>query len=391
MKYFSTRHRNWAVLFVTIMTLLVTYQIKANPTSPDVNVLCDDYSPAVPIMEIVDGEAVEIFPTLNYFSDFSVIENEGQLMLWLNDQANSIDFPRDGSDFRYTSEDGVTWQGRVEMTPKIDNYNGYVRSMGIHEVQLIDGVYHAWRDYLSENYVHNGQYGWANALQYMTSTNGTEWTIEAQPALIGNRHSNVLLEDGIFHMWSRLDFDKQIFRDEPETYRYRTSSDPGSGWGDWYDGGQLLLIDDLPVDGRMRVRWGLDSRFEAFHRMLDSDAIYRATSSDGVSFTTQESIICLSDILPDNAFFSNFDVVNMNGEDWFFILYRGGLPIDGHLPVHIAVSKPVAPTSIALRETDASLTFSWWVIGLTGIGLMSTTLISTRHYDSMFGDDASRL
>ncbi|MFN8457884.1 MAG: hypothetical protein U0401_25075, partial [Anaerolineae bacterium] len=160
-------------------------------------------------------------------------------------------------------------------------------------------IYEGWDEYYYELSA-----GWGQSVRYVTSTNGIDWTVVNQPALIGAHSASVIKEGNTYQMWQHPGVDP-IFYSGSLALRQRTSSAGGSGWGNWQTDGTVVTVDgNNEIIGVSRVRRLTNGVYQLFYS--DGDYINLATSTNGISFTTQISkLINLTHTLPITSIYTH--------------------------------------------------------------------------------------
>lgn len=312
------------------------------------------YDPAVVLLEDVGGDLVELASAFDSFLDFFTILMEGDTYyMWLNSNERSV--PRQGIEQRFESADGLIWSNRTDTNLVIDDPDPYKFLRGIREIVKSNGIYEGWEAYYYEH-----SQGWANAMRYITSSDGVNWQVINQPALIGVNSHNVMKIGDIYHMWARVDVDHVMYPDFPQLLRYRISSNGGQGWGDWETGGSPITLDGEVVDGgRFRVRQLPDDSFQLIYFHPDDGVILTATGANGIHFTTENANLAnLDDIIPGWQIVQDFAVVDVAGEGWIYLTYLGA-----DEKYHIAVSRPSEQSGV-IDDTDYGIQYG----GTSGFG-----------------------
>lgn len=281
-----------------------------------------DYLTATVLLEeLENGDLVELSPAQTdwWFDQFFILQEGITHTLWLN---NRYPTPPDGNrvavEQRLQSIDGLIWKNRID-TNLVDDAPDWHTLMGIRQVIKDDGTYHGW-----ESVYYNSIDGmWALYIRYIYSSDGITWYIGNDPALESGREHTVIKEDDTYHMWVRIAGDSGYTG--PQMVRYRTSTQPGSGWGHWQTGGTAINVDGEEVRLPSRVRKLDDGTYQLFYRPYEaanSQVINLATSDNGITFTLEISgLVNYPDLLPDFSSHPRFQVVDMNGEDWFYFAY----------------------------------------------------------------------
>jgi hypothetical protein len=309
------------------------------------------YSEAIPLLENQGASPVELLSAYagtpnsfqNRFGTFKILKEGDIYYLWIGSLLHvNGNIPNPSSvEQRFESRNGLVWCNRTNTN--LTNSGSYKLVWGLREVMKNGSTYEGWDEYYYESSV-----GWGLATRYVTSTNGINWTIVNQPALIGTMFVNVIKEGSTYRMWQSPAADTSFYNGS-WALRHRTSSAPGSGWGDWQTDGTIVELDGSNIQGMpyipSQVRRLTDGTYQLFY--LDGPDINLATSTNGISFTTQISnLLNLTQTLAiTNFYLLDFDVVDMDGEDWFYLIYCsewGAHCINSH----IAVSRPIHRTTL---------------------------------------------
>lgn len=306
------------------------------------------YATATVLLEDTGETTVELSSALDKLGSFSILSEGSTYSLWLNSY-KTTPLPREGIEQRLESQDGLVWRNRTDTNLVLLNSDNYKFLRGARDIIKSSNTYQGW-----EEYYYEWSLGWAHAIRYITSTNGITWTVVNQPSLIGAIFPNLIEEGGIYHMWIRIDVDERLYPGEAEVVRYRTSTDGGSGWGDWRTGGQLVTVDDQQLMALSRVRQSSDdTMFQLFY--IADNQVHLATSANGITFTTQVTpVLDLAVVLPDIRGVKDFAVVDVAGHDWFYFVYSDHNGVD-----HIAVSRPEHHVylPIAMRNHTSPVAF----------------------------------
>jgi hypothetical protein len=279
-----------------------------------------------------NGDIVEMLPAPGQemvFDSFYIMPDDGRFVLWLNSQTWTSG-NRVAVEQWMESSDGLVWENRVN-TNLVDNTPDYHTLFGIRQVIKQDNVYEGW-----ENYYYNVVSGmWVRGIRYITSTSGITWTVVNQTALIDGSGFSVVEDVGNYEMWVQPHGDSGYTGSR--SLRYRTSGEPDSGWGDWLTGGTLVTVDGQEIAGGTRVRKTASGTYELYYRTDNtSEQVGFAVSTNGSAFTSVvTSLLNLRQVLPNFNRLTDFAVVDMNGEDWFYFTYY-----DTSGNSHIAVSRP---------------------------------------------------
>ncbi|MCB0194376.1 MAG: hypothetical protein KDJ65_20670 [Anaerolineae bacterium] len=290
------------------------------------------YSTATVLLEDVGGNTVALSSVLDELRYISILKEGSTYYLWLN-STRTNPRPRSGIEQRLESQDGLIWSNRTDTDLVLPNNDSYKFLEGLRSIIKKDNTYHAW-----ESYYYEWSLGWGHSVRYVTSTNGINWTVVNQPSNIGTVHHSVIEDGDVYHMWARIEIDNRLYPNEPEIVRYRTNTNPGSGWSHWRTGGTPVTVDGEVLGSINRVRQARDTtNYELFY--IDDNQMHLATSANGITFTTQISnILDLDNVLPDMQNLYDFLVVDVEGEDWFYFTYKDAAEV-----FHIAVSRPIAP------------------------------------------------
>lgn len=356
-------------------TRLVLNQYDTNQESDKVNATQSVYLTATILLERLDnGEVVELLPDQAYrvFEQFYILPEADHFTLWLNNR-NTTSGRLIAEEQRLESQDGLVWTNRTATNLR-DNTQDYHYLNGIRQVIKSGDVYEGW-----EGYYYNVVSGmWVRGIRYITSTSGITWTVVNQTALIDGAGVNVLKEGTTYYMWENPHGD--TYYTGSRSARYRVSSAPDSGWGDWLTGGELVHVDDFEVDWFTRVKKLSDGTYQLFYRLLSTDQIGLASSTNGITFTNiTTNLLDYGSILPSFARLLDFAVVDMTGEDWIYLTY-----IDLSGQGHIAVSRPEQAVS-GITAMNDSPTFVGQTTYLTATVVTGTDV----NYTWDFGDGAS--
>ncbi|MGB0383675.1 MAG: FG-GAP-like repeat-containing protein [Ardenticatenaceae bacterium] len=266
------------------------------------------YRTATVLLEDLGGSTAELAPayTEGAFKSFYIFKEENGYSLWVNNFNYRHPY-YDSKEQKLESQDGLLWSNRTDTNLVRDNAR-YRFLLGLRNVINNGNTYEGW-----EEYYYEWSSGWGFAVRYVTSVDGISWTVVNQPALTGGRYASVAKDSNTYRMWVEPDGDSNYTNSR--SLRYRTSSAGGSGWGNWLTGGTLVQVDGEEVMYQNHVRQLSDSSYELFY--LHGSQINVATSSDGINFTTQTiGLVDAGDFL--DARFTDFAVVEVDGEDWFY-------------------------------------------------------------------------
>jgi len=307
--------------------------LEVSPHAVSDGVVYPPYLEATVLLEDVGGHTVELTSALETLGYFSIVKEGGTYYLWLNNCKSTQ--PRLGVEQRLESQDGLVWHNRTDTdlmlsTPDSSKFLG-----GLHNVIKADDIYRGWELY----YYEWADDMWTNAIRYVTSTNGISWTVVNEPALVGAKGHSVVKDGGTYRMWNRVDVDS-AHPEIPEVLRYRTSSEPGSGWGHWRAGGVTVTLDGAESKHVSRVRQvGVDS-YQLFY--ITGTHMSLATSQDGITFTTHiTSLFDLADVLPGMTSVVDFDIVCLDDAEWFYFVYRNAQAMY-YMARHLFNQAPVA-------------------------------------------------
>lgn len=350
-------------------TLNNTATVTTTVTNPP-NLSCNDplytspitlagqyYGQAIPLLEELGGSTAELLPafavvtntTQNKFGAFKILKEGNTYYLWIGSsvrQNGAVASPS-GVEQRFESRNGLVWCNRANTNLSISGSYRYV--WGLRDIVKTGSLYEGWDEYYYE-----WSAGWGLATRYVTSTNGISWTVVNQPALIGSHFINVVKEGSTYKMWQNPAADTRYYNDN-WSLRYRNSNTPGSGWGDWLNGATLITVDGATImnTGALpnRIRRLADGTYQLLY--LDRAHIHLATSTNGLTFATQVSnLLSISQTLPiTNIGLLDFDVTDVNGEDWFYLTYCvewGAIDCNNS---HIAVARPTKTADLALTKT----------------------------------------
>ncbi len=293
------------------------------------------YLTATMLMEqLNNGNLVELTPVMTnwWFDHFYILPEEASYTLWLNNKYQPAG-SRVAVEQHLQSEDGLIWYNRTD-TNLVDNVPDSNFLRGIRQVIKEGDLYHGW-----EAACCNLVDGYSVAkIRYISSTDGIMWTIVNDPALNSGEDFNVRKEGSIYQMWATPSSPNSSWNG-PRMLRYRTSTQPGSGWGHWATGGTAVNVDGEEVRLQNRVLKLTDGTYQLFYRpyqAANSQLINLAVSSDGINFTQIVSgLVDYANILPDYFVLEDFMVVNIAGEDRFYFTY-----IDIFNQGRIAVVRP---------------------------------------------------
>ena len=312
------------------------------------------YLTSTVLLEDVGGAVVELAPAFGGYLQYFTIMQEGDMYyMWLNSNKRSL--PRFGVEQRFQSQDGLVWSDRTNTNLALPGGDDYEYVAGIRSIIKEAATYEAW-----ESYYYEHSQGWAYAMRYVTSSDGLDWQVIAQPTLIGTLSQNVMKQNGLYRMWARVDVDGEMYPNVPEDLRYRTSDTGGSGWGNWQTGGEQIWLNGAATDrGISRVRQLPDSTYELFYFHPDTGRIDLAVSTDGLSFQTL--VIGLVDfdlVLPGWQIVMDFDVVPVGAEDWIYFTYKANDSF------HIGVTRPAYDAPVFIDDADYSVQYG----GFAGFG-----------------------
>lgn len=293
------------------------------------------YLTATILMEQLDnGNLVELTPVMTnwWFDHFYILPEEASYTLWLNNKYQPAG-SRVAVEQHLQSEDGLIWYNRTD-TNLVDNVPDSNFLRGIRQVIKEGDLYHGWEAACC-NLVDGYSVG---KIRYISSTDGIMWTIVNDPALNSGEDFNVRKEGSIYQMWATPSSPNSSWNG-PRMLRYRTSTQPGSGWGHWATGGAAVNVDGEEVRLQNRVMKLSDGTYQLFYRpyqAANSQIINLAISSDGINFTQIVSgLVDYANILPDYLLLEDFMVADVAGEDWFYFTY-----IDIFNQGRIAVVRP---------------------------------------------------
>lgn len=332
------------------------------------------YITATMLLERLDnGEEIELLPnqTFKLFEQFYILPEENQFYLWLNNR-NGISGSHIAEEQRLESHDGLVWTNRITTNLR-DTTSDYHYLNGIRQVIKSGSVYEGW-----EGYYYNVVSGmWVRGIRYITSTSGITWTVVNQTALIDGAGVNVLKEDETYYMWENPHGD--TYYTGSRSARYRISSAPDSGWGDWLTGGELIHVDGNEVNWFTRVRKLSDGTYQLFYRPIGTNQISLASSTNGITFTNNIThLLDYGSILPAFDRLLDFAVIDMAGEDWIYLTY-----MDSFGQGHIAVSRPEQAVA-GLTATSDAPTYIGQTTHLTATIVTGTDV----NYTWGFGDDS---
>jgi hypothetical protein len=280
----------------------------------------------------------------NRFGTFKILKEGDIYYLWIGSILHlNGNIPNPSSVVqRFESRNGLVWCNRTNTN--LTNSGSYKLVWGLREVMKNGSTYEGWDEYYYE-----WSAGWGYALRYITSTNGITWNIVNQPALIGTNFESVIKEGSTYRMWQNPSADASFYSGN-WALRHRTSSAPGNGWGDWQTDATLIQVDGSNIQGTYnapsRVRQLKDGTYQLFY--LDGADINLATSTNGITFTTQISnLLNLTQTLAITNYYDllDFDVVDVGGEDWFYLIYCSEW-VEKCINSHIAVSRPIHRTTL---------------------------------------------
>ncbi|MCL4299362.1 MAG: DUF11 domain-containing protein [Anaerolineae bacterium] len=316
------------------------------------------YGRAIPLLEEVGGSAIELLPAYaaipstfqNKFGPFKILKEGDIYYLWIGSNVHKdSNYSANPSSIeqRFESLNGLVWCNRTNTNLSISGAYKYM--WGLRSIIKNGNTYEGWEEYLYEVSA-----GWGQAIRYVTSTNGISWTVVNQPALVGSALVSVVNDKSMYEMWIRPDADSSFYNGS-RALRYRTSSTPGSGWGNWQTGGIIVKVIDgtniKEVDQRNRVRRFSDGTYELFYR--EGSYIKLATGTNGITFTTQISnLLDISQTLPITSLsLDDFDVVDVGGEDWFYLTYCTQVANPYCISSHIAVTRPIHRSELTLTKS----------------------------------------
>jgi hypothetical protein len=311
------------------------------------------YSKAIPLLENQGATMIELLPAYagtpnswqNRFGTFKILKEGDNFYLWIGSVVHingNLSNPS-SVEQRFESRNSLVWCNRTNTN--LTNSGSYKLVWGLREVIKNGSTYEGWDEYYYE-----WSAGWGRAIRYVTSTNGINWNVVNQPALIGATSPSMIKQGSTYRMWQSPSADPG-FHNGDWSLRYRTSSNPGSGWGDWLTGGTIVKLDGINItptfDSPSRVRQLADGSYQLFYQ--NGAHISLATSNNGISFTTQISnLLTLTQTLPPTySYLLNFDIVDVGGEDWFYLLYCSEY-VAQCIDSHIAVSRPIRTTPLQL-------------------------------------------
>jgi hypothetical protein len=291
------------------------------------------YGPVTILLEDQGGSVSELSSVYadGGFSSFSILKEGSIYYLWLGSgRGSSGNF--ESIEQRFESEDGLVWRNRTNTNLALSGASWRCLS-GLRNVIKDGPLYEGW-----EQYFYNVISGWwAQNTRYVTSTNGITWTVVNQAPMETANYLSLIKEGGIYRIWANPDVDSRY--DPDKDLRYRTSTSGGSGWGHWKTGGTIINIDGGPWGlVPSRVRQEANGTYQLFYESTSASGINLATSLDGINFTTQiTDLIKFTDVFSTSITLWDFLVFDVQGEDWFYLIY-GDIQ-----PTHIAVSRPIHP------------------------------------------------
>lgn len=303
------------------------------------------YGPVIDLQEENGGTVSDLPPAyVNVnnpidlaFRSFTILKEGNTYYMWLGSKVTVGSNNNHTSIVqRFESQDGLTWYNRTDTN--LTWINVYAKfGFGLHEVIKMDNSYQGW-----EQYYYELSSGWGDAIRYVTSNDGINWTVVNQPAHIGVISANVIRDGDTYHIWANPYGDTRY--SGTRSMRYRTSTNPGGNWGHWQTGGALVILDSTQeIDTQTsRVRQLTDGTYQLFY--WAGNQINVATSIDGINFTTQrENLIDLSQVLPERSdtYLPDFAVINVGGEDWFYFTYCADGAVNFCKDSRIAVSRPM--------------------------------------------------
>jgi uncharacterized repeat protein (TIGR01451 family) len=310
------------------------------------------YGPVTVLQEDTGSSIIDLLPAYanitdnleNMFGVFFIHKEGDTYLLWLGSRVRTDSFGNVSSvDQRFESQDGLVWRNRTDTNLVNTGPHKFVE--GLRGVIKTGNTYEGW-----EQYYYEWTLGWGVAVRYVTSDDGITWTVVSQPALVGAEFPSIGKVGNTYHMWAHPSAASNY--NINRSLRYRTSTDGGSGWGDWQTEGTLVNTDGENEVPRMsRVRQLGNGEYQLFY--LNGSKINLATTSDGINFTTQVTdILDVLEVLSiptlDFIFLRDFAVVDVNGEDWFYFTYcETKYPSGLCQHSRIAVSRPLPQLSIS--------------------------------------------
>lgn len=337
----------------------------------------------MPLKEYVDGSLVELAPAASPYPNLPhqvfgtpfLMKEGDKYILWLHtEHSNEPGGARAyGITQRFESSDGLTWHNRTD-TNLVMHDTSWHRLGGISQVIKQGETYEAWDQYYWERSV-----GWGWNIRYLKSTDGLNWTVVNQPALLSFAHANVIKQGDQYKMWATRIVDGRFDPNVNMAITHRVSDQGGSNWGAWYDGGESVTIDGQALQlgaAPIQVRQLPNGTYQLFYvKHHFTPSINVATSQDGIHFTTQTTgLVDLATLVDYNGKGFGFMVVDMNGEDWFYFTYQ-----DQNNQPHIVVSRPTKPAAITKeqKKTDTA----WGTDPLTvALGEIFSYRISVENF-----------
>ncbi len=287
----------------------------------------NQYQTFVILQEEANGQVLPLEAPLGMFGNFVIVPEGDRLYLWINSFQNK-NLPRQGIEQRLESIDGLLWFNRKDTNLQQVDGDPYKYLTGLRTIIKQDNTYQGW-----EMYYYESSKGWADAIRYVTSSDGLNWQIHNQPTLRGAKWGQVLYANGVYQMWVHTNVDLRLYPSEREVLRFRISEQPGSGWGDWQFGGNVVSVDQVPLTTQHFVRY-INGKYEIYYR--EDTRIYRAVGNDGISFTLEESVLDVAYFLP-GVTIGTFAVETIRGDDRFYFTYRdasGKWGMVAAMPIH---------------------------------------------------------
>jgi hypothetical protein len=264
------------------------------------------YGQAIPLLEELTTSTVELLPAFaaitdtfqNRFGTFKILKEGDIYYLWIGSFVHRNGLPNNPPSIeqRFESRNGLVWCNRTNTNLTLAGSFRLV--WGLSEIIKDSNIYQGWEEYYYEQSA-----GWGLATRYVTSTDGINWIVVNQPALIGSRFISVVKEGSTYKMWQTPDASPSIYNGS-WALRHRTSNNAGTGWGDWQSGATFVTVDGHnimdTVPAANRVRRLTDGTYQLFYQ--EGSYIKSATSTNGITFTTQISnLINISQTLPITA------------------------------------------------------------------------------------------